>query len=108
VIEVVSGAQVHWGGFGGKGDETVNAGASVSGAGCVIDDVILELLDHNYAVQATNHLGAPAATYGGTGARLTSNGVGGTDKSVGVHWWYDFGWACRYQIRYLIAGTGCS
>jgi Zn-dependent metalloprotease len=107
-IEAVSAAMVHWGGLGGKGDETVNAGMSVTGTGCTITDVILELLDRNYQVQSSHRMGQTDATYGGTGARITSQNLGTANAAVGVHWWYDLGWACRYQLRYLISGTNCS
>lgn len=108
VIEAVSPAQVHWGAFGGKGDEVVNAGVNVTGVGCTITDVILELLDDRYQVRATQRLGETQARYGGTGAEITSHHVGTADASVGVHSWFDTGWACRYQLRYLISGTNCS
>jgi hypothetical protein len=106
---VVSPAQVHWGTFGSRGDDTVNSGVSVSGgADCVVSEVILELLDRDYNVQSTHRMGGQDATYGGTGARITAQNLGTADMTVNVHWWFDFGWACRYQLRYLIAGTGCS
>jgi thermolysin len=107
-IESVSAAMVHFGGFGGKNDDTVNSGVSVTGTGCTITNVILELLDRDYQVQATHQMGQAPATYGGTGAEITSQNIGSADATVGVHWWYNFGWACRYQLRYLISGTGCS
>ena len=108
VIEAVSSAQVHWGVFGARGDETVNSGVSVSGSGCQITDVILELLDSNYQLQSSHRMGQADAVYGGTGARITSQNIGTADASVGVHFWFDMGWACRYQLRYLISGTSCS
>jgi len=107
-IEAVSAAMVHFGGLGGKNDETVNSGMSVTGTGCTITNVILELLDRNYQVQATHQMGQPQAQYGRTGAEITSQNIGSSDATVGVHWWYDLGWACRYQLRYLISGTSCS
>lgn len=108
-IEVVSDAKVHWSFFlGGKGDEVVNGGKVVSGAGCVVTDVILELLDSSYNVQSTNHMGGPDATFGSTGARITSQSLNSNNLDVGVHWWFDVGSAVRYRIRYIITGTGCS
>ena len=53
-------------------------------------------------------MGQTAATFSGTGAEITNQNIGSADATVGVHWWYDFGRACRYQVRYLISGTGCS
>jgi hypothetical protein len=108
VIESVSGARVHWGTFGARGDDTVNSGVSVSGSGCQITDVILELLDKNYQLVASHRMGQADAVYGGTGARITAQNLGTADASVNVHWWFDMGWACQYQIRYLISGTSCS
>jgi hypothetical protein len=108
VIEAVSPVQVHWGTFGARGDDTVNSGVSVQGTGCVIDEIILELLDRSSNVQSSHRMGGPDAVYGDTGAHITAQSLGTADMTVGVHWWFDLGWACRYQLRYLISGTGCS
>jgi Zn-dependent metalloprotease len=107
-IESVSSSQVHWGTFGGKGDDIVNPGVNVTGTGCQITDVILELLDRNYQLQSSHRMGQADAQYGGTGARITSQNLGTTDATVGVHWWFDMGSACRYQLRYLVSGIGCA
>ena len=109
-IEAVSGTMAHWGfpGFGGKGDDTVDAGQTVAGVGCQVTDVTLELLDSSGNVKSTNQMGGADAHYGSTGARITSQNLNTNRMDVGVHWWFDVGSAVRYRIRYIVTGVACS
>lgn len=111
--EAVSDAVVHWGGTGNRGDDVINAGDNVSGAGCVVDDVVLELLDNQYHVVATTRQGdadAVQTDWAGLsyGARISSSNRGTANEEVGVHWWYDVGRANRYRLRYYLLGNNCS
>jgi hypothetical protein len=95
--------------FGDSGTDTINPGQQVP-PGCVLLGVKLQLLDRHGVplgdIGTTTTTGRPDATTGGwpfnAGARILSDATGGTDETVTVHWWYDFGHACRYQICYLI------
>lgn len=116
--EAVTQTISHWAsvpGFGGKGDETINAGKTLSGTGCIITQVVLELLDSKGNVVATTTKGSPDATqHFGLfnafvyGASITSDGTGTNMEDVTVHWYFDVGSACRYRLHYYIQGTSCS
>ncbi|MBI5903260.1 MAG: M4 family metallopeptidase [Deltaproteobacteria bacterium] len=114
--EVETAARVHWVGVGDRGDDTINAGVNVTGAGCVVDDVVLELLDRQYQVVATTRQGDADAvqTYQAGlitlsyGARVSASNRGTANEEVSVHWWYDIGSANRYRLRYYLLGNNCS
>ena len=107
IIEAVSPTGADLGAFGAGGDDIVNSGASVQGTGCVIDEVIWSCSTSNTGCNPQTTW-AVRCCLGGTGARITGQNIGTADMTVNVHWWFDMGSACRYQIRYLISGTGCS
>ncbi len=115
-IAFVSPMVAHWDVVvGGKGDDTINSGISIQGGpDARIDDVEVELLDRdgNPIAGMAAGRGDPDAVvhYGflgafSWGARVTSDGVGGRDETVGVHWWFDIGVACRYRVKYYASGT---
>jgi hypothetical protein len=122
VTQLYSSVMSHSGGFGGKGDDQINQNQNLVGAGCKILGVTLELVDKHgvpyddpetkTSVQRRDpgpslrdaHIGQwPTA-----GARIQSVGISDTDETVVVHWWYDTGRACRYQISYTVQGQACS
>jgi Thermolysin metallopeptidase, alpha-helical domain/Fungalysin/Thermolysin Propeptide Motif len=110
VIQRQSDTEVHWSDiplFGGKGDDPISGGKTVSGPGCIISAINLHLLDSDYKLKAVTSPGGPDAIYGGTGARITSHNSGTNDPLVNVHWWFDAGSAVRYKIVYSITGVGC-
>jgi hypothetical protein len=92
--------------FGATGTHSVASG--LTGLNCVVNEVVVELLDRNYAVQAVTSLGAPDAVFGTTGARITRQWVGQDRIELSVQWWYGFGQILRYQIFYRVTGNGCS
>lgn len=117
-----SAVMSHSGGFGGKGDDTINQSQTLSGAGCKILGVTLELVDKygspyddpetKISVQRPDSgpslLDAHIGLWPSAGARIESVGTNDTDETVVVHWWYDTGRACRYRICYLVQGQSCS
>jgi hypothetical protein len=124
VTWILSTKQSHSGGwFGGSGTDTPNAGVTLSTPGGVILGVKLFLVDKHGVplggVPTSVALGrasqtagvppwpSPKATmgvwpFGGAWARILSIGSTFTDMSVTVQWGYSTGWACRYQIAYLV------
>jgi Zn-dependent metalloprotease len=114
-IAFLSAPRAHWAiGVGGKGDDMVNTGISIQGGtDAKIDNVEVELLDGNYdPIGITTSKGSPAAVvrYGpggifSWGASVDTDGSGGRDEEVGVHWWFDVGSACRYRVKYYASGT---
>lgn len=110
--EFIAGPFVHHSTFGRKGNDTINSGNIVNGAGCFIVMVELELVDKHgnpfSDVSTKTSIGHPDATKGGAGARIDGDGTGTGDETVSVHWWHDTGSACRYRIKYTIQGDTCS
>jgi hypothetical protein len=98
----------HWHDFVGSAryGDILYEGASLPD-GCTVSSVVLELLDRQYAVVARHRFGEPAATYGGTGARIVSRTLESASLEVRVASWHDAGSAVRYQLRYQITGNGC-
>lgn len=101
--------------IGGKGDDTIKAGKLLGGSGCVITAVYLDLVDHNGQVLCTMQKGAPdcEVKFGpfdllNWGAGIRTDGTGTDSEEVTVHWWFDVGVACRYQLRYQVTGSNCS
>lgn len=88
--------------FGGRGDHAYCLFSVLVGTGCRLMRIVLELYDRNGIIKAENEFGGPDATYGGTGARITTPILSPTHLAAGVHWWFDIGWACRYRLRYEI------
>lgn len=74
-------------------------------AGNTVTDVVLELLDENYAVVARHRFGDPGVRWGQTGASIFSRTLGGTALEVRVRSWHDFGSAVRYRLVYFISGV---
>jgi hypothetical protein len=105
-------AVAHWFdnpfGLGRSYDDTLNSGRAIVGPGCSVADVFLEILDRDHRVRGTHRLGDPDARWGATGARITSRTLGGTDMTVGVHSWHDFGWCVRYRLVYVLRGGACA
>jgi hypothetical protein len=115
----VSHSGIGW----GSGTDTPNAGKRVTGWGCKILGVKLELVDSHgvplgdigttttiFTLQQANTGRADAVTGWPftAGARLVGNAINPTAEMVTVEWWYDLGRACRYRIGYLVEGTECS
>lgn len=120
-----SAVQDHYGNPGGdSGTETVNAGMSLTGFGCTIIGVKLELVNSqgqplgDIGTTTTNftqlvaNTGRPDAVTGvwpfTSGVRIVSGGSTPTDETVTVHWWYSTFRACRYRVGYLVQGDSCS
>jgi Zn-dependent metalloprotease len=108
-VERVTDAKVHWSFIlGGRGDDVINQGRFLSGTGCIIDDIVLELLNSNYETVATTSRGSPDAQFGSTGARIISDYEETNNEEVKVHWWFDAGSAVRYKLRYYLTGKDCN
>lgn len=103
-----SDTMVHWRDvlpFGGKGDETVNAGMTVP-SGCRVTSAVVEMVDRAGTVLASAGPGADA-TVSGAGASLLDDPTGGRSLAVKVHWWFDAYHVCRYRVNYTVTGTTC-
>lgn len=109
ITTLFSTNMVHWRDVipvGDKGDETVNAGATVS-PGCVVIDVVLEMVTRDGTVLASTRTVGSGITASGGGANIVSRTLGGRSLAVDVHWWFDAWSVCRYRIRYLVQGNAC-
>lgn len=114
-FESVTSTKAHWGGLGGKGDDSINTGVTVAGsADCVVDNVKVDALDKddNVVVSAGKGAAASGSTSWPTwGSEITADGKGTNSTAVTVHWWYDLGVATRYRIHYFLSsasGGTCS
>lgn len=115
---VYSNARSHYGNpFGDSGTDTINAGNMVTGSGCTILGVKLQLVDrHGVPLgdldNSTTQYGSDAvvgAFPSTAGARIVAGVIyPTTDETVTVQWWYNTGRACRYRIGYLVQGVNCS
>jgi hypothetical protein len=109
ITTLFSPTMVHWRDVipvGDKGDETVNAGATVS-PGCVVIDVVLEIITRDGTVLASTRTVGSGITASGGGANIVSRTLGGRSLAVDVHWWFDAYSVCRYRIKYLVQGNAC-
>jgi hypothetical protein len=103
--------------FGDSGTDTINSGKALTGAGCVILGVKLELVQPNGAPLGDEGTSmtppAAAAVTGGFPSTVGAAIVPGvtypsTDEAITVRWWYNTGRACRYRIGYLVQGVNCA
>ena len=99
---------------GGKGDDILNAGVMLSSSNCVIDDVILELLNKDGSIIATTNKGQPDAVSPPLlhlipiGARIVASNEGTRNEQVKVHWFFDGGATIRYRLHYYLRGQDCN
>ena len=101
----LSETKVHWRDvlpFGDKGDEVVAKSRKVASNERVVRAVV-ELVDRQGMVLASAPPGVPVSV-SGAGATLLDDPAGGRDLEVEVHWWFDAYHACRYRVRYVVAG----
>jgi hypothetical protein len=117
-VYVYTSAMDHSGNlFGDSGTDTINSGKALTGAGCVILGVKLELVQPNGAPLGDEGTSmtppAAAAVTGGFPSTVGAAIVPGvtypsTDEAITVRWWYNTGRACRYRIGYLVQGVNCA
>jgi hypothetical protein len=112
--EHISDTKVHLGLVGGNGDDTINVGVMLPSSNCVIDDVILELVDKEGNILSTTSRGQPDAVNDPiynipitSGARIVSSNEGTTNLAVQVHWFFTAGNAVRYRLHYFFKGNDC-
>jgi hypothetical protein len=118
--------------WGASGTDTIGAGKTVTGSGCSVLGVKLQMIDRQgnpLGVSGASTTWAapntasgpqlwpsPAAVDSGplglaAGARILSigaNPANPADETVTVQWWYQPLRACRYRIAYLVQGSSCA
>jgi hypothetical protein len=104
-----SSVQVHWRDFfpiGDDGNEIVSLSTPIDPS-CIITDVVLEMVERDGTVRASHRFGGSDAQYGGGGARMTNDPIGGNNSAVNVRWYFDPYSVCRYRLRYTLQGLAC-
>lgn len=110
--ESITNPFMHFGFFGGNGDDVINAGSTLPNSNCTIDDVILELVNkHGVLISTTSNGKRDANGLVGLshiGARITESHENTGNLETKVHWFYDPGAALRYKIHYFFKGDDCN